>query len=198
MLTIVHEGNAVELNPDTLIIIEHATLEEYEKLANEDLKIDFDGERIYIHSPATLRHEELVYDILTVCKHYFESHPDLGIPTGSHFAIHLPNDRRPEPDVVVIPAGLISPNESTFHGVPLLVVEVISPSTRRHDLEEKKNWYMENQVPEIWLVDPDEESLTALYLTADGIYDEVSTTTDILASRFFEGLEFSATILFKE
>jgi Uma2 family endonuclease len=118
MLTIVYDGNTLELNPDTLNIIEQATLKDYEKLTNEDLKIDFDGERIFIHSPATLRHEKLIFDILTICNNYFGTYPEKGIPTGSHFAIHFPDERRPEPDVVVIPSGVFSPDDSTFNGVP--------------------------------------------------------------------------------
>lgn len=35
-----------------------------------------------------------------------------------------------------------------------LVVEVLSKSTRAYDLDEKRLWYREAQVPEIWLIDP--------------------------------------------
>jgi Uma2 family endonuclease len=43
--------------------------------------------------------------------------------------------------------------------VPLLVVEIISPSTRRRDQEQKKSLYMVAGVAEYWIVDPDARSI---------------------------------------
>jgi Uma2 family endonuclease len=40
---------------------------------------------------------------------------------------------------------------------PLLVVEVLSPSTRRRDHEQKRQFYLDAGVPEYWIVDPDAE-----------------------------------------
>jgi len=47
---------------------------------------------------------------------------------------------------------------------PLLVVEVLSPSTRLTDLGTKRLAYEAAGVPAYWLVDPDEPSLTAVRL----------------------------------
>jgi len=40
-------------------------------------------------------------------------------------------------------------------GVPLLVIEVLSPSTREHDRSRKAKRYAALGVPHCWLVDPD-------------------------------------------
>ena len=55
--------------------------------------------------------------------------------------------------------------------VPLLVVEVLSPSTRRHDLALKRQAYAEGGVPSYWICDPDEPSVTVLELR-EGVYVE--------------------------
>jgi Uma2 family endonuclease len=84
---------------------------------------------------------------------------------------------------------------------PLLVVEVLSPSTRRADLGTKRLAYQDAGVPGYWVVDPDEPSLTAFEL-AGSEYREVAhragteafTTTAPLAvtvvpADLVEGLE---------
>lgn len=63
--------------------------------------------------------------------------------------------------------------------VPLLLVEVASPSTSRRDRREKRAYYESVGCPSYWLLDPGgpvaEPVLTVLELGADGRYDEVAT-----------------------
>jgi Uma2 family endonuclease len=54
-------------------------------------------------------------------------------------------------------------------GRPDLVVEVISPSSRRYDRVTKLRWYAQLAVPEYWLVDPEARTLERLVLR-DGAY----------------------------
>ncbi len=56
---------------------------------------------------------------------------------------------------------------------PLLVVELLSPSTSRRDLLGKKSLYAEAGVPQYWIADPDEPALSVLSLT-DGAYVETA------------------------
>ncbi|MBD3192850.1 MAG: hypothetical protein GF308_19580 [Candidatus Heimdallarchaeota archaeon] len=167
MLIISHQGQSIELQPDSLIVIHNVSLQQYETFANEDLKLDYDGECLYIHSPATYQHEKIVFKVMTLLTTYFKEHPLKGDARGSHFSIHLPNGKRVEPDVVVIPPESVRPEETTYIGTPLMVVEVLSPSTRNHDLKTKKEWYMENETPEIWFVDPLKEKITVYYYSEE-------------------------------
>jgi hypothetical protein len=49
MLILSHAGHEIELALDTMIIIKNTTEKDYFKLANEDLKVEFDAECLYIH-----------------------------------------------------------------------------------------------------------------------------------------------------
>ena len=49
-----------------------------------------------------------------------------------------------------------------------LVVEVLSPSTRRHDLIAKRHDYAMAGIPQYWILDQDEETLTVLRLDETG------------------------------
>ncbi len=59
-----------------------------------------------------------------------------------------------QPDVAVL--SEVPPDHAKDVGIPLLVVEVLSPSTRNRDISQKTVGYVEAGVREVWLVDPTE------------------------------------------
>lgn len=71
-----------------------------------------------------------------------------------------------EPDVVVFRRA--EATERRLEVAPLLVIEVASPSTRLHDLNDKKAAYAANGCPHYWVVDPDEPSVVAFRLGGSG------------------------------
>jgi Uma2 family endonuclease len=59
-----------------------------------------------------------------------------------------------EPDLVYVAPGREEIlTERGVEGVPNIVVEVLSPSTKAFDLGTKVRTYREHGVPEVWLVD---------------------------------------------
>jgi len=87
----------------------------------------------------------------------------------------LAEDTAVQPDIIVCGPGL--PAGRHLEGPPLLVVEVVSPSTRLHDYNVKFARYERACIPSYWVVDPDELRLTAWELR-DGRYVEVADLTD--------------------
>ncbi|MHB2024398.1 MAG: Uma2 family endonuclease [Mycobacteriales bacterium] len=71
-----------------------------------------------------------------------------------------------EPDVVVFRRA--EATERRLEVAPLLVIEVASPSTRLHDLNDKKAAYAANGCPHYWVVDPDEPSVLEFRLGGSG------------------------------
>ena len=66
-----------------------------------------------------------------------------------------------QPDLMVICDLLESLGEDGYYyGVPTLVVEILSESTRRNDLLKKLNLYMTGGVQEYWVVDPNNKQLS--------------------------------------
>jgi Uma2 family endonuclease len=78
------------------------------------------------------------------------------------------------PDVVV--ARRADCEDDGLRVAPVLVVEVLAPSTRRRDRGEKRAIYAELGVPHHWLVDPEQHTATVLGLSG-AEYDEVLTAT---------------------
>jgi Uma2 family endonuclease len=79
-----------------------------------------------------------------------------------------------QPDLLVARRDEVGPKR--LERAPLLVVEVLSPSTRRFDLALKRMAYAEAGVAAYWLVDTEVPSLMVLDLEA-GLYTEVTTVT---------------------
>lgn len=77
-----------------------------------------------------------------------------------------------EPDLVVTRVDDL--DGAYLSATPLLVVEVLSPSTRLTDLGTKRMLYERSGVGDYWIVDPDVPRLTALRLDG-GAYREVAT-----------------------
>ena len=77
-----------------------------------------------------------------------------------------------EPDVLVIEESAVV-DDKLQGGVPLLAVEVLSPSSRRRDVGDKLTAYRDAGVPAYWVVDPINPRLRAWELR-DGEYVEVA------------------------
>lgn len=73
-------------------------------------------------------------------------------------------------------------------GAPDLIIEVLSPSTQRHDRLTKYNLYERAGVPEYWIVSPDERTVQVSVLT-DGRYRvlEVYTAQDVAKVHVLDG-----------
>ena len=84
------------------------------------------------------------------------------------------------------------PETAYFTLAPDWVCEILSPSTRRLDLEAKRPVYARKHVRHLWLVDPAERTLEAFELTA-GAWTRIATAADDEPVRIapFEAVSFS-------
>jgi Uma2 family endonuclease len=99
-------------------------------------------------------------------------HLQLAMLVGTRRAIASPIDLFVDdesilqPDVAVLPASAPASPEKPEIAVPLLVVEVLSPSTSRRDRHRKPPIYFRAGVREVWIVDA--AAKTAEILTPAG------------------------------
>lgn len=80
-----------------------------------------------------------------------------------------------QPDLVL--TGRADLTSKAVEGVPLLVVEILSPTTWRRDLGIKRDVYAAAGVPHYWVVSPAIPSLTVYRLADDGGYAELHHVT---------------------
>jgi Uma2 family endonuclease len=74
-----------------------------------------------------------------------------------------------QPDVSVI-CDVSKLDEKGCHGAPDFIIEILSPSTSKKDLVDKRILYENNRVQEYWLIDPTHNIATVYRLEALGKY----------------------------
>lgn len=78
----------------------------------------------------------------------------------------------PAPFDVLLPSRGEADDEVDTVVQPNLVVEILSPSTPKKDLNEKFRLYERHGVREYWVVDPGNKSIQVRHLRSAGGYDE--------------------------
>jgi hypothetical protein len=73
--------------------------------------------------------------------------------------VHLPNKRERIPDIVVVER---EPDTAYVTDTPVLLVEILSPSTRSEDTLRKSTEYLAAGVGQYWLVDRDHRAIDVL------------------------------------
>lgn len=103
-----------------------------------------------------------------------------------------------QPDVIyVAPGNAEIVGEELVEGPPDLVVEVLSPSTRRKDVLVKSRLYARFGVPACWIFDPDLDRLEAFVLEA-GTYRLAlqASTPDVVEPPGAPGLQLDLKRVF--
>ena len=138
-----------------------ATVEDLLKMPEDGQKYELvDGEIVV--SPTGYRHSKITIKIVHIIASFLDEHP-IGEVCGSDLGIWLSNRNLRSPDVTYVrnekvPKGKAARNFAEF--VPDLAVEVLSPSDRPRFVRRKVEEFLENDVPIVWLVDPEAKTVT--------------------------------------
>ncbi len=104
-----------------------------------------------------------------------------------------------QPDIVVLcDKGKL--DKKGYRGAPVLVVEILSPSTTKKDLSEKYALYERSGVKEYWVVFPRDQVLDVYLLDEEGKYQkDASYEKDgRVKPSIFEDLEIDLNLVFRE
>lgn len=120
-----------------------------------------------------------------------------GKATMAPFPVRLWIDKFREPDVVFMKSENLERCAPRFWDGADLAIEVLSDSNRSVDLHTKPAEYARAGIPECWIVDPQEETVSVLVLNGDsykthGVFRRGQTA----ASKVLEGFEVSVTAVF--
>jgi Uma2 family endonuclease len=157
--------------------------------ALEETKADFVNGYIHIQMGASVIHER-VFSKIFLQLGLFVNQNQLGEIFGSRLSVGISGDYHPEPDIFFVAkynTGKYA--NDRFNGIPDLVIEIISPSTRKLDLEEKRPLYQKSLVPEIYFIDFDKK-VVFIDLLEKTEYLSYSMHIGKFASRVLTGLEW--------
>ena len=143
------------------------TVEDYYALP-DDMRVELiDGVFYDMASPTSI-HQVLLVEMLMQIASYIKSRRGKCVPMVSPLDVQLDCDDRTmvQPDLLVV-CDRDKVHKQVVYGAPDLVVEVLSPSTRRKDMSIKLAKYAEAGVREYWMVDPDKKKILVYLLEKD-------------------------------
>ncbi|OFW46876.1 MAG: hypothetical protein A3J29_20090 [Acidobacteria bacterium RIFCSPLOWO2_12_FULL_67_14b] len=133
-----------------------------------------DGEHYVTPSPNT-RHQRLSLRMTKALLDYMDQHPVGELFVAPYDVVMSPFDVV-EPDLLLISsdqAALLT--DTHLRGAPALVIEILSPGTRRRDRQLKRDLYGRAGVREYWMVDPKAATITVSRRDAAGDFPLVAT-----------------------
>ena len=122
------------------------------------------------------------------------------------FGVRLPIENEPDefitnavlPDIVVV-CDKSKIEKFGYRGTPDLIIEILSPSTKRKDLKDKMKLYERAGVKEYWIVDPLNNTLY-VYTLQNNEYRKphIYTEEDKVKVGIFPELEIDMAMVFRE
>ena len=103
--------------------------------------------------------------------------------------VQIRADKFREPDILLVRDANDPRRQNRYWLGADLVVEIVSPDNPERDTKEKRGDYAEAAIPEYWIVNPEDESVTVLRLEGDqyaehGIFRRGDTATSALLGDF--------------
>ena len=129
----------------------------------------FKGGKFMSPTP-NIKHGSIISNLAWILGGYIRKNK-LGFFFTDNMDVHLPDGNLFRPDFTIIcaeNADIVTKNiYGAIHGVPDMVVEILSKSTRNRDFGIKKDAYETNGVKEYWIIDP-WSSTVYTYILRDG------------------------------
>jgi Uma2 family endonuclease len=157
-------GRAAHLAEDGLaMLMANATkiwtLEELHSLPDDGNKYELVRGALFVTPPPSLDHETIGARLHRILAPYVEEQK-----LGEVFrprAVVRAKGSEAEPDLMVWKPDTSASANWDSGPPPILLVEILSPSTRRRDRQEKREFYLDDcRADEYWIVDPEDSTIT--------------------------------------
>src|SRR4051812_39672741 len=170
------------------------TLAELHRLPDDGNKYELVRGELFV-TPAPTPDHEAIADVLARILDRYVDAQQLGRVSRPRSVIQVLRSEV-EPDLMVRPVPEKRVRSWAKMPLPILVVEIMSESTRRRDHVAKRNLYIDAQVPAYWIVDGDERTVRVIRRGAEDIV--ASRTLTWHPAGAAEPLEVDLKALFRE
>src|SRR4051812_22092630 len=133
---------------------------------NGNRLIEFSNGFVEVLTMPTEAHQSIVLFLCEVLSAFVKAN-GLGKVLPAPMRVRLWEGKFREPDVLFMRKQHASRRHALFWDGADLVIEVVSDDDRRRDLEVKRFEYGRAGIPEYWIVDPQDASVTVLVLDGD-------------------------------
>ena len=163
----------------------------------EDRRAELIDGQLYDMAPPSRVHQKLISQFTLALGQYIRDHHGTCEVYPAPFAVNIDAKDKDwvEPDISVI-CDLSKLNDRGCSGAPDLVIEIVSPSSRRMDYSTKNALYSEADVREYWIVDPEKERTTVYHYEEDAA-PTIYAFSQAIPVGIFEGLSINIAELLK-
>lgn len=152
---------------------------------------------LFMSPSSKLRHQDALLGLYDVMRAYVRE-TRAGKLMIAPFDVKFSETSVVQPDLFVVRAErAIALTEDFMDGSPDLIVEVLSPSNRGHDLIKKAALYLDHGVPEYWVADPESRQIVVNVLE-QGRYVAQPVRDEAVRSTVLPGLAVKLTDVFPD
>lgn len=149
-----------------------------------------EGNLIYNQAAPSRIHQTILSELHTIINNYIKAKQGACRIYPAPFAVKLREDTKTivKPDLSII----CDKNKLTdcgCTGAPDWIIEIVSPSTSRHDYVRKLNLYANANVREYWIVDPQRERIFVYHLEQENFEVETYTFKDCIPVGIYPDLQ---------
>ena len=175
------------------------TVEHYRNLPETGPRYQLVDGDLYMAPAPNRFHQDISRNLEFILLQYLQAHP-IGVLYDAPFDVYLTETDVFQPDILIVlneNRGILT--EAGAEGPPDFMVEILSPKTRRLDLENKKRTYARLGVKELWIIDPDPRRL-AQYRFEQHKADPIRTygPEDVVTTPLLPGLVVPLTEVYRQ
>jgi len=175
----------------------HLTYEDYCALPEDGKRYQIIEGNVDVTPAPSTTHQRVSLNLGSLLRDHVRRHR-LGALYLAPVDVLLAPDTVVQPDIVFVSRerrALVT--ERGIEGPPDLVIEVLSPRTRRLDRTTKMRVYARLGVQEYWLVDPDAQSFEIFRLSGGAyVLAQAASGTESTSSELFPGLTMALEAVF--
>jgi Uma2 family endonuclease len=175
------------------------TYEEYAELPNDGKRYEIIDGDLYVN-PAPVPKHQKVSRRLQLCLMLQLEEKGLGEVFNAPIDVVLDKHTIVQPDLIFIRKDRLEElvGSKYIQGPPDLVVEILSPSSRRSDVLLKSRTYASFGVHSYWIADPDIDRLELFTLDNAGyMLQQQANAPDIVEPKDFSGLRVDLSDVFR-
>lgn len=140
--------------------IKRWTLDEVHSLPDDGNKYELVRGELFVTPPPTDDHETIAARLTRILDPYIAKH-GLGFLYHPRAVMRFEGSEV-EPDLMVRQPQTSRKAKWDQAPLPILIIEILSESTRRRDQIQKRSFYVDSGVAEYWLVDPERSTITSV------------------------------------
>lgn len=141
--------------------------EAYLQLAERsNLLFEYADGQLFILPMPTSEHQAILLEFATLAKAWLKEHDAGRVLVAAH-PIRLWPGRYREPDAMIWTTAHLHRIGQRESDPPDLALEILSPSNPEHDTDIKLREYAQADIPEYWIVNPEQKTITIYRLQGD-------------------------------